>query len=71
MSRIKTQHCRSVHLQDGKSMKRIRIYLLSFCAAVFALTCLTACGSFSNMSEQDAYDIGYGAGRALRYMIDN
>lgn len=31
----------------------------------------TACSSFSNMSEQDAYDVGYGLGTAARYLIDN
>ena len=28
-----------------------------------------ACASFENMSEQDAYDIGYGAGTLLRNTI--
>ncbi|MDE6445635.1 MAG: hypothetical protein K2L06_02085 [Alistipes sp.] len=52
-------------------MKNIRKISLRFCVALCAAVMLTACGSFSNMSEQDAYDIGYGIGRAARYVIDN
>lgn len=31
----------------------------------------TSCGAFANMSPQDAYDIGWGIGRAASYLIDN
>lgn len=52
-------------------MKMWKKYFLQSCIALLLTGMLTACGSFSNMSEQDAYDIGYGLGRAARYMIDN
>jgi len=52
-------------------MKNIKRYSLRLCAVLCAAGMLTACGSFSNMSEQDAYDIGYGLGTAARYIIDN
>lgn len=35
-----------------------------------AIICLESCGSFSNMTEQEAYDTGYSIGRALRQMSD-
>ena len=45
------------------------------------LTCLIAliatmlascsCGMLANMSEEDAYNVGYGIGTAARYLIDN
>lgn len=52
-------------------MKTWKKYFLQSCIALFVTGILTACGSFSNMSEQDAYDVGYGLGVAARYMIDN
>ncbi|MBR3783147.1 MAG: hypothetical protein IKJ78_01595 [Bacteroidales bacterium] len=50
-------------------MKKFKKTMLLFIAAMsFASTVFVSC---EGMSQQDAYDIGYGAGRALRYMIDN
>lgn len=50
-----------------KKVKSIFIMLL-LCATSFMVT---SCGSMSNMSYEDAYNIGYGAGTILRNMIDN
>ncbi len=47
-------------------MKKVK----TFIAILLAALCVTACGSLSNMSEQDAYDIGYGIGRAASYFIE-
>lgn len=50
-------------------MKKVKkTMLIAVTAIVFASTIFVSC---EGMSQQDAYDIGYGAGRALRYMIDN
>lgn len=46
-------------------MKKVKILI----AIILTAFCMTACASFSNMSEQDAYDIGYGLGRAASYMV--
>ena len=40
-------------------------------AGFISITCLVSCGSFSNMSYEDAYGIGYGIGTAGRVLIDN
>ena len=45
-------------------MKKVKVFI----AVLLAALCVTACGSFSNMSEQDAFDIGYGIGRAASYL---
>lgn len=37
--------------------------------AIMFATC--SCGVFANMSEEDAYNVGYGIGTAARYLIDN
>lgn len=52
-------------------MKRIKYYVLLAALSAFAATCLTACSSFNNMSDEDAYNVGYGLGTAARYLIDN
>ncbi len=46
--------------------KQIKILILSITVFLY-----TSCGSFANMSYDDAYDIGYGIGTAARYLIDN
>lgn len=38
---------------------------------LFSTTCLISCGSFSSMSDEDAYTIGRGIGTATRVLIDN
>lgn len=45
-----------------------RIKLLVLGAAIFLCT---SCGLTANMSEQEAYDFGYGIGSTLRTLIDN
>lgn len=45
-------------------MKKVKLLIIM----LFAAMCITACGSMSNMSYEDAYDIGYGLGRATYYM---
>ena len=52
-------------------MKTWKKYFLQSCIALFATGMLTACGSLSNMSEEDAWNVGYGAGTLLRNLIDN
>ncbi len=58
------------YIEAGKLLsnmkKHIKIFL--FVITVFLYT---SCGSFANMSYDDAYDIGYGIGTAARYLIDN
>lgn len=45
---------------------------LSACVAIFAIALsLNSCSVFANMSEEDAYNVGYGAGTFLRNLIDN
>ncbi|MBO5262770.1 MAG: hypothetical protein J6B18_00760 [Bacteroidaceae bacterium] len=46
-------------------MKNVKIIIVM----LFVALSVTACGSMSNMSEQDAYDIGYGLGKAAGYML--
>lgn len=46
------------------TMKKVKLLIIM----LFAAMCITACGSMSNMSYEDAYDIGYGLGRATYYM---
>lgn len=48
-------------------MKKILILLISM--AVLAISS-SGCGTFSNMSQEDAYNVGYGAGTLLRNMIN-
>lgn len=52
-------------------MKKFRKFSIGFCAAILAAICLSSCSSLSNMSYEDAYDIGYGAGTLMRNIIDN
>ena len=40
-------------------------------AGLVSLTCLSSCGSFSSMSQDDAYNIGRGIGTAGRVLLDN
>lgn len=56
---------------NDKAMKKIGSYVLvaSFLACV--AVCMTSCGSFSNMSQEDAYDMGRGIGIGVRHLIDN
>ena len=49
-------------------MKKI---LLTILAVSFTSLCLTSCGSFANMSDKDAYDMGYGIGLGIRQLLDN
>ncbi|MCH5329249.1 MAG: hypothetical protein J1E02_09530 [Coprobacter sp.] len=52
-------------------MKNLRKFIA---AVIFASVCsgiLTSCGAFSNMSDEDAFNVGWGAGTLLRNMIDN
>lgn len=49
-------------------MKKIKLLFVSL-VLVFSLLA-TSCGSLSNMSNEDAYNIGYGAGTLLRN-LDN
>lgn len=52
-------------------MKTWKKYFLQSCLVLFITGTLTSCGSFANMSEQDAYDVGRGLGLTARYLIDN
>lgn len=38
---------------------------------ILSLPFMVSCGSFSNMSEEDAYYIGAGIGTATRVLLDN
>lgn len=46
-------------------------FLLTIFVVSFTSFCLTSCGSFSNMSEQDAWDMGRGIGIGVRQLLDN
>ena len=50
-------------------MKNIRKFFI--CAALCVAGMLTSCGSLSNMSQEDAWNVGVGAGTFLRNVIDN
>lgn len=52
-----------------KQIKSFRGLILMLLLAISLLT--TSCGSLSNMSYEDAYDIGWGAGVLLRNIVDN
>ncbi len=52
-------------------MKTWKKYYLRGCFTLFITGILASCGSFANMSEQDAYDVGRGLGLTARYLIDN
>ncbi len=56
---------------EMKVMKKFRKFSIGFCAAILAALCLSSCSSLSNMSYEDAYDIGRGAGTLMRNLIDN
>lgn len=47
-------------------MKRLMLILVTLTTIV----CFESCGTFSNMTEQEAYDTGYSIGRMLRHMSD-
>lgn len=46
-------------------------FLLTFLTISVTATCLSSCGSFSNMSEQEAYDAGYAIGSSIRQVLDS
>lgn len=52
-------------------MKKTIINLTRFFTILAVSLSVTSCGALMNMSEQDAWDVGYGAGTLLRNMIDN
>ena len=55
-------------------MKNIKKILWAIVAVTTVALCssgLTSCGAFANMSDEDAYYVGYGAGTLLRNWIDN
>lgn len=56
-------------------MKKHLVKIASEAIIALAVLCsLTSCGAMSNMSYEDAYNIGYGAGTLLRNLgvtIDN
>lgn len=52
-----------------KKLTKEIIVLAAVC--IVSITCLVSCGSFSNMSNEDAYNIGRGIGTATRVLIDN
>lgn len=45
-------------------MKRLKVFYAT--VLVVATMVTTSCGSLSNMSNEDAYNIGYGAGTLIR-----
>ncbi len=45
--------------------------LLTLLTILVATACLSSCNSFSNMSEQEAYDNGYAIGSAIRQVLDS
>ncbi len=47
-------------------MKKILLLL----ALAFTMLSTVSCGVFSNMSNEDAYNVGYGAGTLIRNIID-
>lgn len=52
-------------------MKSIKGMAVLLSVAISAVVLLTSCGSFSNISEEDAYNWGYYTGKAIGSMIDN
>ena len=54
-----------------KTMKKIKGIIIMMLLSVTVPIHLTSCGSLSNMSDDDAFDVGRGAGILLRNIIDN
>lgn len=53
-------------------MKKYLVKIASEAIITLAVLCsLTSCGALSNMSYEDAYNVGYGAGTLLYHLIDN
>lgn len=50
-------------------MKKLKI-LFTALVLMFSVL-LTSCGTMSNMSNEDAYNVGYGVGTLMRNAIDN
>lgn len=56
------------YITGDKEMKKIKkSIVILFAMFAIGLPSLTSCG----MSYDDAYNVGYGAGTLMRYMIDN
>lgn len=51
-----------------KKIKRFAVVALS--AMVLAVT-MTSCAGFNSLSEDEAYDLGYGIGRVAGYYLNN
>ena len=50
-------------------MKKSKLKVFIIIAAIGLSTlCLTSCYAMSNMSQEDAYNVGYGVGTLLRNM---
>lgn len=47
-------------------MKKVK----NLIAVVLTALCVTSCGAFSNMTADEAYDVGYGIGRLAGYLLD-
>lgn len=47
-------------------MKKIKLLF----ALLLVTLCLASCSSFSNMSNQEAYDFGYSIGSAIRKLSE-
>lgn len=49
----------------------MKLFFAAAAAAVCCSVCLVSCGSYSNMSDEDAYNVGYGIGTLLRNSVNN
>ena len=52
-------------------MKHIKTLIVMLLLSGSLSFIATSCGALSNMSEEDAYGLGWYTGRAIRTMIDN
>ena len=52
-------------------MKKIKRLCYLVAVSVAALLTMTACGAISSMSEEEAYNFGYGVGRVAGYYLNN
>ena len=60
---------RFVHLQrllNSKTMKKVKILI----AVVLTALCVSSCSILSNMTYDEAYDVGYRIGSVASYLLD-
>lgn len=52
-------------------MKKIKRFAVMFLGVIAISTTMTSCAGLSNLSDEEAYDLGYGLGRIAGYYLNN